>query len=135
MNESEIVAKLKASVTPPPDNVLATVAPPEPINGQATIAPEFSLDELTQYKLHDYFGEEYKQSDEVKRQQAQYIYDKVTEMVHAPEYGFVIAKIRDLEQMLGTFSSEDRLYKLYQWLKLENVRKGIDAEMGALQNG
>lgn len=133
MDENDIAAKLKQNLPEPYKTDTAPIAPIDTGTGQATTATEIGLDELTQYKLHDYFGEEYKQSDEVKRQQAQYIYDKVAEMVPTPEYGFVVAKIRDLEQILGTFNSDERLYKLYQWLKLENVRKGVEAEQGALR--
>lgn len=129
MDEATIADKLKQNLPKPYETDIAPVETPE--SGAETVAPT-GLDELTQYKLHNYFGEQYKQTDEVKRQQLHYIYEKVTEMVHAPDYGFVVAKIRDLEQILGTFNSEDRLYKLYQWLKLENVRKGVEAEQGAL---
>lgn len=132
--EEEIAARLKQNTPEDYETNLAPTASPSTDAGQATIAPTYELNEMTQYKLHDYFGEQYKETDEIKRQQLQYIYDKVVAMVHAPEYGFVIAKIRDLEQMLGTFNGEDRLYKFYQWLKLENVRKGIEAEQGALTN-
>jgi hypothetical protein len=135
--EQQIVEQLKQNITPPPDNVLraAPETPVNPINGQATIAPEYKLDEMAQYKLHDYFGEQYRDSDEVKRQQTQYIYEEVAKLIDTSEYGFVIAKIRDLERIIGITSSENRLYKLYQWMKLERVRRNVDAEMGAITNG
>jgi hypothetical protein len=132
MNETEIVERLKQNVTPPPDTTLAPVAVPEPTNGQAVIAPTFELDELTQYKLHDYFGETYRDTDEEKRQQAQYIYKHVSELIDNRDYGFVLAKIRDMERIIGLNGAENRLYKLYQWLKLDNTRRSIDAEMGSI---
>lgn len=133
MTEAEIASQLMTKVTPPPDNVPITIEPAGDINqGEAKIAPEAPLSELTQYKLQDYFGEQYKEGDEVKRQQVEYIYEQVSKMIDSQDYGFVVAKIRDLEQIIGTYNSEERLYKLYQWLKLENTRRSVEAEMGVL---
>ena len=133
MTEQEIVEQLKQKVTPPVDTVLTPVVPHVDVTyGQATTAPEFELDEMLQYKLHDYFGEQYKDSDEVKRQQIQYIYGEVAGMIDTQEYGFIVAKIRDIERIIGLTNTSNRLYKLYQWLKLDKVRRNIDAEMGAL---
>lgn len=137
MNEDEITRQLRQNITAPPDNVLtATVqAPVDATNGQATTESEYPLDEMTQYKLHDYFGEYYKDSNEVKRQQAQYIYDEVAKTLEDKQYGFVVAKIRDMERVIGTTNSENRLYKLYQWMKLDKMRRNVEAEQGALSNG
>lgn len=133
MTEAEIVAQLKQNVQAPEDNILDTrPAPKEPEVNLATTAIGIDLDEVTQYKLHDYFGEPYKANDEVGRQQLQYIYSEVAKLIPDVEYGFVVAKIRELERMIGLTNSEQRRYKLYQWLKLNNVRREVDAEMGAI---
>ena len=133
MDETTIATQLKQSITSPPSTVLGTVAKVvEPQSGVPVIYP---LDELVQYKLHDYFGEQYRSNDDIAKTQIQFIYDNVSKMVDNPEYGFVLAKIRDLESILGFGNGDNRIYKLYQWLRLEGVRKNIDAEMGALQHG
>lgn len=132
MQEQQIVEHLKQAIPAAP----APVAPPEPEqntnNGQATIAPAYELDEMTQYKLHDYFSETYKPNDEVSNQQVRFIYEQVAARVDNPEYGFVLAKIRELERIIGTANSDRRIYRLYQWLKLDAVRRNTEAEMGAL---
>lgn len=137
MNEEQIASNLKQSI-----QIAEEFSAPEPRDkpvdtntGQATISPDYPLDEMVQYKLHDYFGQTYRPHDEVSKQQVAYIYQDVAKMINNNEYGFVIAKIRDLEQIIGSFNSETRIYKLYQWLKLNNIRKNIDMEMGALIHG
>lgn len=135
VDEQKIADQLKQNITPPPDTVMPAVPEVDTTNGQATIAPDYPLDEMTQYKLHDYFGTQYKPSDEVTKQQIQSIYDTVAKMVPEAQYGYVVAKIRDLEQIIGTSHDERRVYKLYQWLKLDGIRKNVEAEMGALTYG
>lgn len=131
--EAQIADRLKQNLPKDYETDLAPTSEPDATTGQATDAAPYELDEITQYKLHDFFGEQYRDTNEENRQRVQYIYEKVADMVANTDYGFVISKIRDLEQVLGTYNSEDRLYRLYQWLKLENVRKKIDAEQGALR--
>lgn len=134
MTEAEITASLQQSVTPPPSVVdeVVPILPEEGTPNQAQDAPLIDLDELTQYKLHDFFGEQYRATDEIKRQQLSYIYQQVSKMIETQDYGFVVAKMRDLEQMMGIAHSQDRLYKMYQWLKLDSMRKSIDMQMGTL---
>lgn len=139
MTEEEIAEQLKQNIEhsgdTPQDPAQSKPVEIDTSNGQATIAPTYELDEITQYKLHDYFGEQYKPHDETARQQLQYIYEEVAKMVEDKEYGFVLAKIRDLEQVLGVSTAENRRYRLYQWLRLNNMRRNIDAEMGAITHG
>lgn len=132
MDESQIAAQLKQNLPQPYQTDIAPQPEPDTTNGQATVATDYPLDEIVQYKLHDYFGETYKPNDETKRQQLSYIYEEVSGMLEDKEYGFVVARIRELERMIGTANSDNRLYRLYQWLKLNNVRRNIDAQMGAL---
>lgn len=133
MDEDDIAERLKQNIRPAQDPIVRDNPPleDEPIN-LATTAVNIDLDEVTQYKLHDYFGEPYKANDEVARQQLQYIYSELAKLVQEPEYGFIVAKARELERMIGTTQSENRRYKLYQWLKLNNVRREVDAEMSAI---
>jgi len=135
MNEDEIVEKLKQSLPPTYETDVSPKADPEINTGQATATLDYELDELTQYKLHDYFGEQYKPSNEESKQRIQFIYQQVANMLEDKEYGFVVAKIREIESIVGTTNSDRRIYRLYQWLKLEAVRRNIDSEMGALSNG
>lgn len=137
MTEAEIATQLQKTISPP-DSVLVSATPVSATDttyGQATTAPNFQLDEMAQYKLQDYFGEQYKDSDEVKRQQVQYIYEEIAKQIDNHDYGFVVAKLRDLERIIGVTHSEDRLYKVYQWLKLDKTRRSIEAELGAISNG
>lgn len=132
MDENQIVERLKENVPPPYETDVAPKEIPAPVQGQATTSPDYELNELVQYKLHDFFGEQYKPNDEVNRQRLQYIYTEVSGLIDNQDYGFVVAKVRELERIIGTVNGEDRLYKLYQWLKLDNTRRSIEAQMGSL---
>lgn len=112
--------------------MLTSAAPVDTTQGQASSAPEYQLDEMIQYKLQDYFGETYKDTDTIKRQQVEYIFKQVSAQLGTTDYGQVVAQCSNLERMIGLNGAPDRLYRLYQWLKLDNTRRSIDAEMGAL---
>jgi hypothetical protein len=132
MDEKQIAEQLKQRITPPADTIIVKPDPPDTTYGQATTNPDYQLDEMTQYKLQDYFGEVYKDSDTAKRQQAQFVYDEISSLVGSKEYGFIIAKLRDLERVIGVAGTNNRLYRTYQWLKLDKTRRNIEAEMGAV---
>lgn len=136
MNEEEIAAALRSNIPSEypyePQIIEETI---DTTNGQATTAIDFRFDELIRYKMNDYFGDRYKPNDEVAKQQSEYIYKAVSELIGDTDYGFVIAKIRDLERIIGTAHTENRRYRLYQWLKLDHMRRSIDAQMGALSDG
>lgn len=136
IDEAAIAASLRDNIpSAPPAEPIITQESVDTTQGQATTAVDYELDELIQYKLTDYFGEKYKPNDEVGKQQATYIYKAIAELIGDNDYGFVIAKIRDLERVIGTSNLPDRRYRLYQWLKLDGMRRSIDAQMGALTNG
>lgn len=135
--ESEIAQRLKQSI--PQDSVYTpqpiVAAPVDTTQGQAKVAEQYKLDEMTQYKLHDLLGEQYQPTNDVAKQQVEFIYEYVAKMVDSPEYGYIAAKIREIERMIGTTDRPDRIYRLYQWIKLDNARKVIEAEQGALVYG
>lgn len=129
--EEEIATRLRNSMPTGvvPEDPIVEVVPGDRLDTQ----PTYPLDETTEYKLHGYFGEEYSLRNETNRAQLLYIYEEVSKEVGTKDYGYVIAKIRDLEQIMGTFNGERRMYKLYEWLKLNNVRKSAETQMGALR--
>lgn len=132
MNEQQIQEQLKQNLQKPDyeEPTPTLPPPPEPTDG---IPSNIELDELTQYKLHDLFGQPYQQHDEVSRQRLNYIYKEVSKMTDSSDYGFVASRISELQRIIGISNSNDRLYRLYQWLKLNNVRKNTEAEMESLR--
>ena len=137
MNETEIAQRLQASIpadsvyTPPPVS-----NPEEPISpNEARDQSAYELDEVVQYKLHDLFGAQYNAKDETTRQQLSYIYEQIANMLPEKEYGFIAAKINEMQRIIGIAHSDDRIYRMYQWLRLNNVRRNLDAEMSSLTNG
>lgn len=133
MDEDQIVNSLKQNLPKPYETDLAPPPETDTTTGQATIAPEFELDELTLYKLHDFFGLPYKEHDEMTNQQARYVYNEVSKMVGTTEYSVVMAKIIDLEGILGIRQTENRMVRLHQWLRLDNIRKSTENEMHNLR--
>lgn len=137
MDEQTIADRLKQKIASPPEadeSVVVTQPDTDPPN-QANVAIPAELDEITQYKLHDFFGEPYKEYNEINRQRLNYIYEQISDMVNSTDYGLVVAKMRELEQIIGIAQSPDRMYKFYHWLRLNNIRKDIDLQMGVLSNG
>lgn len=131
MDEQQIVDGLKENIPVAYESPVAKLTNPV---SELSYASDFPLDELVQYKLHDYFGEQYRPNNEENKQRLSFIYDEVSKMVDERDYGFVIAKIRDLERIIGITTTDNRMYRLYQWLKLDKTRRSVEAEMGAITN-
>lgn len=132
MSEQDIQEQLKHNIPEPEPYNPPPPVPVDTSNGQATSAVGIDLDEITQFKLHDLFGEQYRPNDEITRQQLSYIYQEISGMVEQQEYGYIAAKIKDIQRVVGIAQSDNRIYRLYQWLKLNNVRKNIEGEMWSL---
>jgi hypothetical protein len=131
MNEETIAAQLRESVAMPPE-VVPRAAEPVPYTEPSASTAEMKLDDVMQYKLHEYFGEQYRSADEQNKQRIDFIYKSVSERIGTSEYGYVVAQIRNLEQMIGVARADNRLYKMYEWLRLDGSRRKIDAEMEAI---
>lgn len=138
MDEATVAAQLRQNlpqqdeITPAPPTPQPSAAVDEGTNAQPT---DYRLDEMTLYKIHEYFGEHYRDTDEISKQQAEYIYKYAAKLVDNPEYGYVLAKVREIERLIGATHSERRMFRVYQWIKLDSMRKNIESAMGALTNG
>lgn len=130
MDEASIAEQQKQNIPKPEEHTPAPITAPE-LTGFGTAA--ISLDEMTQYKLHDVFGEQYRPNDEVNRQRLQYIYEKVSQDMPEKDYAYVAAKIRETMRIAGITHSDNRIYKTYQWLKLNNIIRQTSAEMESLR--
>lgn len=128
MDETEIAQKLRAKTTQPVHNEAEPV-----VSDPHEVPVKYELDEITQYKLHQHFGENYREGDETARQQLQYIYEHIADRIGSKEYPFVVAKINELRRMLGLNYDNNSRYKLYQWLKLDQKRTKIEMEMNNIQ--
>lgn len=131
MNEDAVVAQLRDSV-PKPEEPKPAVVAPVPYASPASATADVQLDDMMHYKLHEYFGEQYRSTDEQSKQRVEYIFKTVAEQIGTNDYSFVVAKIRDLEQIIGIAHAENRMYRLYEWLRLNNIRRKIDMEMDAV---
>jgi hypothetical protein len=93
-----------------------------------TIIPA-DLDELTMFKFHDYFGENWSSSNEDNKERIQYIFDKLSEQIGERDYLKVMSRVSEIEQLMGTSHSDNRIYKLYQWLGFDSIRRNSETAM------
>lgn len=135
MDEAQIVERLKQNITPPPDTVLTTTTVTDTTNGQATVAPEYKTDELLTYRLHEFFDSSFHSSNTQTKSQVEYIHQKIVELTGVSDYNSVVAKIIEVERELGILYDSQRLYKLYQWLKLDTMRQNINKVLEEPING
>lgn len=84
---------------------------------------------MTVYKVMDMLGEQFKETDREGIDRVQFIYKQIAERIGSTDYFEVTAKLRDIERMIGVAHSPNRLYKIYQWIKLDGLRKNIEQEM------
>ena len=128
MNEEQIVSRLKQNIPEPTQHTPAVVAPPEP-PGVAKDATDNGMDELILYKLTDFFNEDLSSEN---KQWLTYIYEQVAKSIGTSEYLDVTTKIAQLLGIAGLNHSERKVYKLYQWIRLDEVRKSTEREMTLL---
>lgn len=131
MNEQVIAEQQAQNIPQPTEHVPAAISVPE-LTGFGNAAIE--LDEMTQYKLHDVFGAKYDPNDQETRQRLQFIYKTVSDMVDSTDYPIVASKARELMRIAGVAHSEQKLYKLYEWLRLSNVMRNTGREMELLRD-
>lgn len=134
MNEQQIQEQLRQNIPETEHFVAPTPQPVVPSSDRPSESVSIELDELATFKLHDLFGKTYHSNDAETKQQLNYIYSNISEMVGSTEYGFVANKIRELESMLG-ITEQNRVARLYKWLKLNSMSRNIDYEMRSLNNG
>lgn len=130
MNEDEIVAKLKENIKT--DEPQVVVSDDQKPSNTAMDAVRIDFDEVTLYKLHEFFGEQFSPMNSVSNKRLGYIFEIIAQDIGTSDYGSVLSKIREIEQQIGTSHESNRLYRLYQWLKLDGVRRKVNEEMGAL---
>lgn len=132
-SEEAIAARLRENIPRPVEPSSEPEKPTQPdAKPTAELAVPIELDEMSMYKLHEFFGESYRTTDEQNKKRAKYVYEIVANEIGTAEYGYVVAKISSIEQMIGTAHGPDRLYKVYQWLRLNSARLNIEAEMSAI---
>jgi hypothetical protein len=132
MDEEAIAARLRENIPKPSE----AVKPPAVISAQpgtsADYSGDFQLDETTLYKLHEFLGEKYSPYNKDQIKYANYIYAELSHYTHSKEYADIIGSAAQIMRQMGISMSDRRMYKLYQWLKLDSVRRRVELEMGAI---
>lgn len=132
MNESEI-AKQQAQNIPQPEPT--TLAPVEPPKTDYTDKPtEYEIPELSIYKLMDSLGEQYTQKDTEGIEYANNIYKMTAEMIGSNDYLDVSDKVREITRVIGAQDAPNKMFRIYQWLRLEGQRKRIEREQEIVTN-
>lgn len=126
--EAQIAENLKQNIP----TQTTTVADPV-VSDPVETSVELSLDEITQYKLSQHLGEDFRPDDKEVNQQLSYIYQNISEAIGTQEYPLVVAKMNELMRILGLANAQNPRFKLYQWLKLDQKRSKIEMEMSNVQ--
>jgi hypothetical protein len=127
MDEEVIAAQQRVNIPTTDTFTPAPTTAPEPTD-ESTVRP-VELDELTQFKLHSYFGQQYRPSDVESQNKVQFIFDHVAQQIGTRDYLSVMSRVNDLEAMIGTQHSSNRIQRLYQWVGLDRVRVQTEQAM------
>jgi len=130
MNEADVAARVAQNIPKEPVAVqepatLTNVAPQPTDEGYIFQNP---LDELSMYKLYDYFGVDLR---ERTNSETHKVMDKLVEwatMSGAVEYHDVIGKVREIQRLLG----KNDLHTLYSFAKIDMQRQRLEKEMSKL---
>lgn len=128
MDEAQIAENLKANIPKEEAPKLSQVETIRQDISEGVSTPD-NLDDMTAYRITTMLGEEYSPSDGTAKSQAEYIYTKIGDMIGSTDYYEITSKIREVLRIAGLQYTDNKLYKLYQWIKLENMRRNIDVEM------
>jgi hypothetical protein len=133
MTEEQIAAQQLKNVPQPAVTTLAPVAAPSTEEPSSTVTPEV-VDDMTLYKLSKYFGLGYNPGDKEATDQLTFIYNTIASSMGTRDYGLVTARIGEMRRLFGVSYNApgDNLFHLWKWLKLDNQRMSIEAEMGTL---
>lgn len=131
MDEALIAASLQRSI-PQPTTEPAPIAAPQLSSDEdsAVTAPEF--DEMTMFKINQYFGNVYEPLDKETNDRLRFIWQAAQNLAKSTDWWAVTAKIADLQTMLGLNHDPDKIRKLWLWTRLNQERVGIERQMRAL---
>lgn len=130
--EAQIAAELAERIRVAPVAAAQTaVQEPVPYQEPSGLVP-VELDELTMFKMHDFFGEEYKSSNADNKTRLQFIYNTISEQIGSQDYLAVLSKANEIERLIGSAHAQNRIYRLYQWLSLDSIRRKTEKAMRLL---
>lgn len=129
MNEETIAAHLAYNI-PKADNFDPQPILPKPISTDepSGVSGE-ELGDLVLYKLHDYFGKNYSETNGDDNSRAEYVYRQVGKLIGSEDWVEIITKIHEFEKIAGTKHYNNRLNALYKWLRLDEIRRTTEVEM------
>lgn len=130
MNEEDIVAKLADNLPKPPEPVAPVEEKPTGVQEHGSV--DYGLDETVQYKMHEFFDEDYKPSDYAKKEAMGFIYKEIANMVPGAEHVDVMHKMRDMLQISGLAHSNNKVQKFSEWLRLRSIANNAHKRMEVL---
>lgn len=132
MNEQEIAQQQAQNIPKPEPTTLAPVEPPK--TDYTAKTTEYEIPELSIYKLMDSLGEQYTQKDTESIEYANNIYKMTAEMIGNYDYLSVSEKVREITRVIGATDAPNKMFRVYQWLRLEGQRKTIEREQEMISN-
>lgn len=126
MNEEAIAEQQRQNIPQPEAFVPTPESPAEPTDGSILSA---ELDELSMFKIHDYFGEQYSPGNQDSKTRIQFIFDNIAEQIGSRDYLTVMSRVSELESMIGLTHIANRSQRLYQWVGLDRIRRQTEKSM------
>jgi len=123
--EDKIVAQLRENI-PKPQEPVAPEAPKPAVDEQSSMVQD-AVSELTLLKLGTELGVVY--PDTRTTEQLKFIHEQMVSVSSDTSYESILETVRDYLTRLGLRFNEERLGKLYLWLKLNQERMAIEREM------
>lgn len=103
----------------------ANQAPPEAITEQKVN----TLDSLTTYKLYDHFKVAPEHRDGNTAAKLGFMWNWAQKQAGSDDYFETAAVLRRLESSLGLQFKEDKLERIYRYIRLQQTQQAIDQEM------
>jgi hypothetical protein len=116
MSEDQIAAQLKQNIPAPPDPTLPSPIPISTDEQSSNISDQ--LEDFMLFKVANLLEARYLPQDLEQNNKLKFIYSQASELSGSNELEVITATIKDLLVREGISHAEDRLRKLYLWMKL-----------------
>jgi len=127
VDEKDIAARLQGNIPKPAEPTAPE--PPKPATDEQSSMVQNAVSELTLLKLGTELGVVY--HDTRATEQLKFIHEQMVGVSADTSYESILETVKDYLTRLGLRFNEERLGKLYMWLKLNQERMAIEREMAA----
>lgn len=125
MDEQQIAASLRENI-PRPEEPIAPPAPQPAVDEQSSMVSD-AVNELALLKLSNELG--VVRPDTTANERLKFIHEQLVAVSPDTSYEGILSTLKDYLTRLGLNFHEDRMMRLYLWLKLNQESIAIQREM------